>query len=203
MADIVFLVDGSSSKTSRDFEDIRSFLRRFIESLDIGPNKVRAGLVQYSDEPFREFLLKDHKDKSSLLSALERLSQRSGGTQTGKAIDFLRTAYFTKEAGSRASERVPQIAVVITHGESSDDVKEPAQRLRKEGVLVFAIGVGQAVNNQLKSVANQPLHRFLYTIDSYRALQYATEELLKTVCVSMEDQRQGKGKDWNKMETHS
>ncbi|XP_053183672.1 collagen alpha-6(VI) chain-like [Scomber japonicus] len=190
MADIVFLVDGSSI-SPHDFEDIKRFLRTFIESVDIGNRKVRVGLAQYSDEPFQEFLLKDHMDKRSLLAALEGLSQRQGGTKTGKAITFLHNEYFTKEAGSRASEQVPQIAVVITDRKSSDNVTGPALSLRKEkGVIVFGIGVGQADKEELKSVASRPPHRFLLTIDSFGALQHATEDLLKTVCVSMVDKRQ-------------
>nr|XP_046254472.1 collagen alpha-6(VI) chain isoform X2 [Scatophagus argus] len=190
VADIVFLVDGSSSIGISNFREVRQFLRSVVTGLDIGPDKVRIGLAQYSDEPHQEFLLKDHMDKNSLLAELDRFPYRSGGTETGKAIDFLLTQYFTKEAGSRAGQRVPQIAVVITDGDSVDDVTAPAQRLRKHGVVVFAIGVGQANLNELKSIANRPLERFLFTIDSYQALQRLTEGLLQTVCVSVEDLKQ-------------
>lgn len=192
MADIVFLVDGSSSIGNTNFQEIRKFLRTIITGLDIGPNKVRIGLAQFSDEPYQEFLLKDHMDKQSLLSVLDTFPYRTGGTETGKAINFLLETYFTEEAGSRATQRVPQIAVIITDGESTDNVTEPAQRLRQNGVLVFGIGVGEANMNELASIANRPRKRFLYTIDNYQALQRLTEGLLRTVCVSMKYQRQGK-----------
>ncbi|XP_070768097.1 collagen alpha-6(VI) chain-like [Enoplosus armatus] len=190
VADIVFLVDGSSSIGSDNFREVRYFLSNIIEALDIGPNKVRIGVAQYSEEPHQEFLLKDHMDKKSLLAAVENIPYRQGGTQTGKAIDFLLTRYFTEDAGSRSSQRVPQIAVVITDGDSTDDVVLPAQRLRQHGVIVFAVEVGQANRMQLKSIANWPPERFLRTIDSFEALPGLTEGLLQTVCVSVEDQRQ-------------
>ncbi|XP_045899701.1 collagen alpha-6(VI) chain isoform X2 [Micropterus dolomieu] len=190
VADIVFLVDGSSSIGVTSFQEVRTFLHNVIEGLDIGPNKVRIGVAQYSDDPYQEFLLKDHKDKKSLLAAVDNIPYRTGGTETGKGIDFLLTRYFTKEAGSRASQRVPQIAVVITDGDSADDVIDPAQRLRQHGVIVFGIGVGQANQEQLQSIANQPSDRFLSAIDSYQALQRLTDSLLQTVCVSVEAQRQ-------------
>ncbi|XP_067456428.1 collagen alpha-6(VI) chain-like isoform X1 [Thunnus thynnus] len=190
MADIVFLVDGSSSISPADFQKIRIFLRNIVKTLNIGDNKVRVGLAQYSDDPFQEFLLKDHKDKRSLLAALDRLSHRQGGTKTGKAIKFLQEQYFTNVTGSRADERVPQIAVVITDGKSTDDVKVHAQNLRKHGVIVFGIGVGQANRTQLESIVNWPPSRFLLTIDSYEALQREMGRLLQTVCVTMEEQRQ-------------
>lgn len=192
VADIVFLLDGSSSISTENFEEARNFLRNIIRALDIGSNNVQIGLAQYSDTPYKEFLLKDHTDRRSLLAAVERVPHRKGRTETGKALSFLLEQYFTEEAGSRASQRVPQIAVVITDGESSDEVAGPAQRLRERGVIVFAIGVGKAIRMELESIANWPPNRFVLTTDSYQALQRMTEEVLKTVCISVDEQRQSK-----------
>uniref|UniRef100_A0A669DHU1 Collagen type VI alpha 6 chain n=1 Tax=Oreochromis niloticus TaxID=8128 RepID=A0A669DHU1_ORENI len=187
--DLVFLLDYSSSINQShigvdNFEEIRQFLRSFILGLDIGPDKIRIGLAQYSDETYQEFLLKDHMDKDSLLAEVDQFPYRTGGRETGKAIDFLQSVYFTKEAGSRASQRVPQFAVVITDGDSTDDVVEPAKRLRDQGVIIFGIGVGEVNQQELESIVNLPAHHFLYTIDSYQALQRLTDSLLQTVCIS-------------------
>ncbi|XP_069574476.1 collagen alpha-6(VI) chain-like isoform X1 [Brachyistius frenatus] len=189
VADIVFLVDGSTSIGIANFQEVRQFLQSVVSGLDIGPDKVRVGLAQYSDKPYTEFLLEDHMDKQSLLDEVNTFPYRAGRTVTGKAIDFLLSDHFTEKAGSRAGKRVPQIAMVITDGESADDVIDPAQRLRDHGVIVFGIGVGQANLDELRSIASQPQHRFLFSIGSYEALQSLTDGLLKTVCVSMEDQR--------------
>ncbi|XP_061885754.1 collagen alpha-6(VI) chain isoform X2 [Entelurus aequoreus] len=190
VADIVFLVDGSSSIGPENFQEIRGFLRSVVSGLDIGPDKVQVGLAQYSDETYQEFLLKDYMDKKSLLAELDKFPYRMGGTETGKAIDFLRTQYFTESAGSRANQRVPQIAVVITDGDSTDDVEVSAKRLRQHGVIVFGIGVGEANRAELESIANQPSDNFRFFIDSFQALQRLTEGLLQTMCISMDNQRQ-------------
>lgn len=194
-ADIVFLVDGSSSIGIDNFQEVRQFLRSVVNGLDIGPDKVRVGLAQYSNEPRQEFLLKDHMDKTSVLAELDTFPYLTGGTETGKAMNFTLNKYFTKEAGSRADQRVPQIAVVITDGDSADDVQEPAQNLRRRGVIVFAIGVGEANLNELESIANRPLDRFRFTIDNFQALKGLTDSLLPRVCISIEDQGQGNAKD--------
>ncbi|XP_061631419.1 collagen alpha-6(VI) chain isoform X2 [Phyllopteryx taeniolatus] len=190
VADVVFLVDGSSSIGIANFQEVRGFLRTVVAGFDIGPDKVRVGLAQYSDETFQEFLLKDHMDKKSLLAELDKFPYRTGGTETGKAMDFVRTQFFTKSAGSRANQRVPQIAVVITDGDSTDDVVAAAQRLRQHGVIVFAIGVGQANMVELEAIANRPSDHFRFFIDSFQALQRLSESLLQTVCTSMDNQRQ-------------
>lgn len=198
MADIVFLVDGSSSIGHVSFEEVRYFVCTIIKALDIGPNKVQVGFVQYSGDPYQEFLLKDYTDKKSLLAAVEKIPYRQGGTNTGKAIDFLLRQHFTKEAGSRASQQVPQVALVITDGGSSDDVKVPAQLLKQHGVIVFGIGVRQANLDELKFIATRPPEHFLFAIDSFQVLRRLTDSLLQTVCVSIVDQRQGKALDSRK-----
>ncbi|KAL7393714.1 hypothetical protein ABVT39_014994 [Epinephelus coioides] len=186
VADIVFLVDGSTSIGPTNFQEVRTFLRNIVKALDIGSDNIRIGLAQYNEEPHKEFLLKDHMDERSLLAAVEKIPYRTGNTNTGKAMEFLRKEYFTKQAGSRIDQRVPQIAVVLTDGESADKVELPAQELRRHGVIVFGIGVGNVNKTELETIANWPPERFLYTIDSYQALQRLTDRLLQTVCDSVE-----------------
>uniref|UniRef100_A0A3Q1FGL9 VWFA domain-containing protein n=1 Tax=Acanthochromis polyacanthus TaxID=80966 RepID=A0A3Q1FGL9_9TELE len=189
VGDIVFLIDGSTSIEDKSFQEVRTFLSNVIRGLDIGPNKVRVGLAQFSDDTYQEFLLNEHMNKQSLLNAVRQVPHRKGGTLTGQALEFLLEEYFTKQAGSRADERVPQIAVVITDGDSSDDVSEPARKLRNHGVLLFSIGVGQINQEELNKIASVP--RFRLNIDSFDALQKLTNTLLQTVCDSIENQQKG------------
>ncbi|KAK6326962.1 hypothetical protein J4Q44_G00026070 [Coregonus suidteri] len=189
VADIVFLVDGSTSISPTNFQLVRRFLHSFIEGLDIGADKVRVGLAQFSNEIQKQFHLGEHTDKRALLEQVDRLPQLGGGTATGKAITVLLEEFFTTAKGSRADQRVPQIAVVLTDGESEDDVVLPAKALRQHGVIVFAIGVGAANINELKAIANRPHQHFLVSIERFQALQTLSQGLLQTVCVFMENQR--------------
>ncbi|XP_029361069.1 collagen alpha-6(VI) chain-like isoform X1 [Echeneis naucrates] len=186
VADIVFIIDGSDSIKSQNFQEVRNFLRNVIKSLDIGPKKVQIGVAQYSNDPHQEFLLKDHVDKKSLLAAVDKIPYRGGGTETGKALSFAMNQYFAPAAGSRASQQVPQIAVVVTDGASADDVSGPAESLRAQGVYVYAIGVGAANKRELETIANVPPEHFLFTIDNYPALDQIRTRLLTTVCSSVE-----------------
>jgi collagen type VI alpha len=168
------------------------FLQKFIQNLDVGADKVRVGVAQYSDQPYKEFLLKDHMDEALLLDQVSKIEHRKGGTFTGQAITFLQQTFFTPEGGSRAAQRVPQIAVVITDGDSSDDVIEPARQLRQKGVIVFAIDIGRSNSTNLHEIANRPHERFLFSINSYQALQQLLDRLLQILCVTVEDQRAGR-----------
>uniref|UniRef100_A0A3Q3EBL5 VWFA domain-containing protein n=1 Tax=Hippocampus comes TaxID=109280 RepID=A0A3Q3EBL5_HIPCM len=172
VADVVFLVDSSGSIGSTDFQEVRRFLRTVVSEFDIGPDNVRVGLAQCNQDPFLEFSLMEHLDKDSLLAELDNLPFRGGCTETGEAIDFIRTQLFNESAGSRASQGVSQIAVVITDGVSGDDVVQPALRLRQHSVTVFAIGVGGGANvTELDAIANQPSEDFRFLIDNFQSLQ--------------------------------
>ncbi|XP_060778327.1 collagen alpha-6(VI) chain-like isoform X2 [Neoarius graeffei] len=190
LADIVFLLDSSSSIGDANFQRVKQFLHTFIMGLDVKPDKVRVGVAQFSHEPQQEFLLGEYKDKNELLDEVDKLTYLTGGTETGKALRFIQNNYFTESAGSRISQNVPQIAVVITDGDSADEMKIPAMDLRRKGVLIFTIGVGAANITELQSIANKPHQRFVLSFTDYEELLKATTSTIDQVCISMEAQQE-------------
>lgn len=185
-ADIVLLVDSSGSIGDNDFEEVKKFLHAFVDGFNLRPNQVRLGLAQFSDRQYQEFQLGDYLDKKDLHQKLSNLIYRKGGTKTGQALTFIHENYF-----SLARPNVPGIAIVITDGESSDDVEEPAQRLRNTGVSLFVIRVGKGNMEKLQAIANIPHEEFLFSIDSYQKLQGLKESLRSTVCQTMTAQSKG------------
>ncbi|XP_052006790.1 collagen alpha-6(VI) chain isoform X2 [Xyrauchen texanus] len=182
-ADIVLLVDSSSSIGDKDFEEMRKFLRAFVDRLNLKTGKVRVGLAQFSDKPYQEFLLGEYSDKQDLHQKLDNLIYRHGGTRTGQALTFIREKYFRL-----ARTTVPHIAIIITDGESNDDVEEPAQKLRNQGVKIFTIRVGKGNLEKLRTIANIPHEEFLFSIKSYQELRGLEESLRNKVCFTMDDQ---------------
>ncbi|XP_059364620.1 collagen alpha-6(VI) chain-like [Carassius carassius] len=186
--DIVFLVDSSSSISTRDFQEAKMFMHTFVDGLDIDMKKVQVGIAQFNNDPHKEFLIGDYANKAELFKKIDNLPYRTGGTYMGKAINFLKDNYFTSVGGSRINEKVPQIVVVITDGDSADDIKGPSGDLRQMGILIFAIGVGPTNMTELKAIANSPPERFVVNIDNYQALQGLTTTMKETVCILMRDQ---------------
>ncbi|XP_026858408.2 collagen alpha-6(VI) chain isoform X1 [Electrophorus electricus] len=187
LADIVFLVDGSSRIGDDNFMLVKNFLLKFIISRDIRPNKVKVGVVQFSDDPHGEILLGDYADKKELLEKVRKLTYRKGGPETGKALRFVQDNYFAK---GRAMQNVPQILMVISDGESSDDMQTPAKNLRRQGVLIFVFAVRRSEIKELISIASKPHLRFVDTFDNYEhMLELSAQSVLK-VCHIMEDQQQ-------------
>lgn len=54
------------------------------------------------------------------------------------ALNFIRQQSFRTHAGMRPRAR--KIGILITDGKSQDDAEAPAQKLRDEGVELFAVG---------------------------------------------------------------
>ncbi|XP_041101018.1 collagen alpha-6(VI) chain-like isoform X2 [Polyodon spathula] len=191
VADIVFLVDGSTSIGDTNFQKVKNFLYTFVENLDIGREKVRVGLAQYSNTANQEFLMNKYANKTAVLEQIQNLQYRQGDRYTGKALEFIRDVYFTEDAGSRAQEGVPQIAIVLTDGESTDQVRVPADELRKKDISVYVIGINTAGYEELKEIANKPTTKFLYNIENFDALSELSDNFLQTICSTVQTQMLG------------
>lgn len=187
MADIVFLVDGSWSIGAPNFEQIRRFLYTLVNSFDIGPDHVRIGLVQYSTAPRTEFLLKTYQTKQDILQHMASLPYMGGGTQTGLGLDFMLKTHFVEAAGSRSDQNVPQIAVVITDGRSQDNVKSHADDLKRKGIVLYAIGIKEADEDQLREIANKPHSQHVYSVSDFAALQGISQNIIQTLCTTVEE----------------
>ncbi|CAM5111759.1 unnamed protein product [Natator depressus] len=188
LADIVFLVPTSTSIGPENFQKVKNFLYILVSSLNVSSDQIRVGLAQYSDETFKVFLLNQYSLKSDILEQIQNLPYKSGGSYTGTALDFVRTTYFTESAGSRALENVPQVVILITNGESNDEVKMPANKLKARGISVYVVGINVQDSTELQEIANKPLNKFLFGIDSYDVLQDLPRSLLQTMCFAVESQ---------------
>ncbi|XP_072117594.1 collagen alpha-3(VI) chain-like isoform X1 [Mobula birostris] len=180
-ADIVFLVDASWSIGQENFQYVREFLFRVIKAFDIGENRFRIGLVQYTEKPRAEFHLNTYFAKQDILFHIWNMSYKGGGTKTGLALEYLIKEQLTKANGSRADEGVPQIVIVLTDGRSQDDVIPASESLKSANALIFAIGVQQAVEWELKEIASAPHERFVYHLDDFAALEGIVNDLVMSL----------------------
>nr|XP_005545785.1 PREDICTED: collagen alpha-4(VI) chain-like isoform X1 [Macaca fascicularis]XP_005545786.1 PREDICTED: collagen alpha-4(VI) chain-like isoform X1 [Macaca fascicularis] len=186
LADIVFLVDSSTSIGPQNFQKVKNFLYSVVLGLDISSDHVRVGLAQYNDNIYPAFQLNQHPLKSTVLEQIQNLPYRTGGTNTGSALEFIRTNYLTEESGSRAKDRVPQIVILVTDGESNDEVQEVADRLKEDGVVVYVVGVNVQDVQELQKIASEPFEKFLFNTENFNILQDFSGSILQTLCSAVE-----------------
>ncbi|KAM4521925.1 collagen alpha-1(XII) chain isoform 2-T2 [Odontesthes bonariensis] len=182
-ADIVLLVDGSWSIGRINFKTIRNFIARMVTVFDIGPDRVQIGLAQYSGDPKTEWHLNAHPTKESLLNAVASLPYKGGNTMTGMALSYILQNNFKANVGMRPSSR--KIGVLITDGKSQDEIIFNSQKLRDSNIELYAIGVKNADENELRSIASDPDEIHMYNVEDFRFLLDIVDELTVNLCNSV------------------
>nr|XP_019946701.1 PREDICTED: collagen alpha-1(XIV) chain [Paralichthys olivaceus] len=186
IADIVILVDGSWSIGRINFRLVRTFLENLVNAFDVGIDKTRIGLAQYSGDPRIEWHLNAFSTKDTVVDAVKNLPYKGGNTLTGLALSYIMENCFKPESGSRVG--VPKIGILITDGKSQDDVIPPAESLRNSGIELFAIGVKNADENELRSIASEPEDSHVYNVADFNIMSSIVEGLTRTVCEQVEQQ---------------
>lgn len=77
-------MDGSWSVGRENFKHIRSFIASLAGAFDIGEDKTRVAVVQYSTDTRTEFPLTRYNRRGDLLQAINSLPYKGGNTMTGK-----------------------------------------------------------------------------------------------------------------------
>uniref|UniRef100_A0A4W6E2Z3 Collagen alpha-1(XII) chain n=1 Tax=Lates calcarifer TaxID=8187 RepID=A0A4W6E2Z3_LATCA len=186
IADLVFLVDGSWSVGRENFKHIRSFIGAMAGAFDIGEDKTRVAVVQYSTDTRTEFDLTRYTRRGDLLQAISSLPYKGGNTMTGDAIDYLLRNIFTEAAGSRKA--FPKVAMIITDGKSQDPVEEHAKRLRNIGVEIFVLGIKGADEDELREMASTPHNKHVYNVPNFDLIQEVQRKIITEVCSGVDDQ---------------
>lgn len=155
--DIVFLVDGSSYVGSSNFPYVRDFIINLVNQLEVRPDRVQFGLMQFADRPKIEFYLNTHSTRQGVLDGISQLRLTGGSVlNTGAAMSYALGNMFQPSSGSRRRQGVQQVLVLITGGPAQDEIKRVADTVALAGVLTFTVSSGQADEALLRTVAFVP-----------------------------------------------
>ncbi|XP_075781615.1 uncharacterized protein LOC102464061 isoform X6 [Pelodiscus sinensis] len=180
-ADVAFLVDESSSIGQSNFNKVKDFLFRIVSYFPrIGPEGTQVAVAQYSEDPRTEFHFNQYKDRNGVLNALKELQYKGGNTKTGRGLGYVLKELFQPSKGMRPA--VPRTLVLVTDGQSQDDVLPPARAAHALGVRVLAVGVSRADPQELNSIL---LHRHpqnVFYIGTFEDFPHIIREVIETLC---------------------
>ncbi|XP_026008625.1 matrilin-3-like isoform X4 [Astatotilapia calliptera] len=186
--DLVFIIDSSRSVRPAEFEKAKEFLVDMVDSLAIGSDATRVGLVNYASTVQIEFLLNTYSDKSHVKQALARVEPLASGTMTGMAIKTAMDKAFTMEAGARAgSASIAKVAIIVTDGRPQDKVEEVSASARAAGIEIYAVGVDRADVASLRLMASQPYDDHVFYVETYGVIEKLTSKFRETLCGKDED----------------
>ena len=159
----MFLLDGSDG-TRDGFNAMREFVERVVEKLNVGPNKDRVSLVQYSRDAEVHFYLNTYTTREDIVNSVRGLSHRGGRPlNTGAALQYVRDNVFTSSSGSRRLQGVPQMLILLNGGKSFDNVDTPATALKQQGIFVIGVGAGNSDRNELQKISYEPSYALSVT----------------------------------------
>ncbi|XP_048863462.1 vitrin isoform X2 [Brienomyrus brachyistius] len=187
--DIAFLVDGSWSIGKRRFKIQKDFLSMVSQAINVGISGPMMGMVQYGDDPVTEFSLKAHTSSKDLKPAIDKIVQKGGLSNVGKALAYVNKHFFSDANGNRGG--APNVAVVLVDGWPTDRVEEASRLARESGINIFFVTVEGADDNEKQNVVeanfvDKAVCRtngfFSLPVPSWFGLRKAVQPLVKRVC---------------------
>ncbi|XP_034015678.1 LOW QUALITY PROTEIN: cochlin [Thalassophryne amazonica] len=173
---IGFLIDGSSSVGVDNFRMVLDFLAGIARSFEISDMGARIGAVQFTYEQRLEFGLFDHFNKEQAINSLRRISYMNGGTATGAAITYAAQNLFRRSGPGR------NFLILVTDGQSYDDVTQPALAAHKQGITIYSVGVAWAHRDDLRSMASEPKESHYYFTREFSGLSEFIQPLVRGIC---------------------
>ncbi|NXU83669.1 MATN2 protein, partial [Xiphorhynchus elegans] len=184
--DLVFVIDGSKSLGEDNFDIVKEFVSGILDTLEISPKAARVGLLQYSTEVRTEFTLRQFSSAKDMTKAVSQMKYMGRGSMTGLALKHMVERSFTEAEGARPfSANVPRISIVFTDGRAQDEVSEWATRAKQSGIIIYAIGIGKAIEEELLEIASEPSYKHLFYAEDFTALEDISEELRAQICEAL------------------
>ncbi|XP_030802321.1 vitrin isoform X2 [Camarhynchus parvulus] len=187
--DLSFLMDGSWSIGKRRFQLQKRFLGNMAQALGIGSAGPLMGIVQYGDDPSTEFNLKTYANSKDLRNAIEKIQQKGGLSNVGKALSFVNKNFFLDANGNRGG--APNVVVVMVDGWPTDRVEEASRLARESGINIFFVTVEAAAQSEKQNViepnfVDKAVCRtsgfYSINVPSWFSLHKVVQPLVKRVC---------------------
>ncbi|XP_027547981.1 von Willebrand factor A domain-containing protein 2 isoform X1 [Neopelma chrysocephalum] len=177
--DVLFLLDGSYSIGKGSFERSKHFAGKLCDALDIHPDRVRVGMIQFSSTPHLEFPLDSYLTKQEVKERIKRTLFRGGSTETGRALKYILRKGFP---GGRNSS-VPRVLIIISDGKSQGSTVMPAVQVKERHITVFAVGIKFPRWEELHVLASEPPEQhLLFAGDADDAANGLYSALTGSVC---------------------
>ncbi|XP_075785009.1 integrin alpha-D-like isoform X2 [Pelodiscus sinensis] len=169
LTDIVFLIDGSGSIFSNDFERMKTFITEVIKRFH-GTDTLFA-LTQFSSTFKEHFNFNQFKSARDIDSLIHQVQQLGEDTYTATAILKVVRELFVSRKGSRKA--AAKILIVVTDGMKNEWLGYSAviPEAEKAGIIRYAIGVGSSGWKELREIASAPREEHIFQVNDFDALR--------------------------------
>lgn len=179
--DIGFILDESGSIGNRNFQTMLGFVKNVTDKFVIGPQAVEVAVVTFDSYASTAFGFGSYTSHANLHRAIDDVSYKGGGTNTAEGIRLARESVFRN--GARRSST--KVGLVITDGCSNDysaSIQEAQYAKRKDGIVLFALGIGGICMNELEAIASQPSCTHVFFLTGFSDIDSLIHEIRKAAC---------------------
>lgn len=152
--------------------------KRVSHLFPISPEGNNVGMMVYGGSPqpsivsFDKFL-----DQKSMDEALENASNPYLEIRIGQALTGAQKHLFNDLSMSKRN-----VLLLVTDGASFDDVNRPAVELKRRGIEIFCLGIGNEVSReQLDSIASEPKKSHVFWAP-YNDAERLMEKIKNEIC---------------------
>jgi hypothetical protein len=183
--DAVLVLDGSTSISHSQFDQMRDFARKLVQDFKISPDHVRIGVSQFEGQGLGREEIGLSGDQAAIDAALASMRQirawRGTDIQEGLALG-------RAELEANKRQDVPQAIILLTDGEHNqpgDPVVE-AKLAWDSGIHILAVAVGSgADSNLLQTIVTNP--DYIFAVSDFSRLPLIKDTLVAEVCKPIGD----------------
>jgi len=179
-ADVVFVLDGSGSIGSSNFDLMKQFVQDVINEFRIAEDGVKVGVIQYSGKSHVEFNLRAG-EKANIIQDVANIGYLKGVTNTAAALDQMREM-FTNHGRTNGEAR---IGIVMTDGKSTnaEDTRKAANRVHADKLTTFAVGVTSGVDKaEVNKIGTDPDCIHVSFLDKFTDIAPFTSKIQEQAC---------------------
>jgi uncharacterized protein YegL len=177
--DLVIVVDGSASITSTSWTQALSFLDQLVDTFVLAPDKVKVGVLQFSDTAAQTIALS--ADKAAVKSAVASMAQMQRNTNTGAGLALAKTMIDTQ-----GRQNTSKAVIIITDGQANEGQSPTAvaATLKAEQIEIFGVGVGTQIDvQQLQAICSLPLSDHYFTVaGGFKDLSKILAKIAQATC---------------------
>jgi len=155
--DIVFMVDHSRSISHQDHEVQMDFVESFARQFLVGSERFhsRVSVVQFAHVIYDHFCFHEFQNNMELSLAINHTDRfPSGSTKMGKAISFVEQEIFQEDCGHRHDAFKVVVFITDAKPDSPYLAEVGIASLKKAGIKVVSIGIGEADERHLHHMAS-------------------------------------------------
>uniref|UniRef100_A0A0B7BC59 Uncharacterized protein n=1 Tax=Arion vulgaris TaxID=1028688 RepID=A0A0B7BC59_9EUPU len=153
-ADVVFILDSSSSIGAENFDNIKIYAQTLVRQMNILSCDIHVGVIKYSSSSMIQFNLDAHSSLYRIIRAIQGISYTPGRSNMADALRVVRSQMFTVSSGDR--QNVHNIAFLLTDGSveiNSDITSSEIELTIDAGILVIPLAVGLRDRTELEYLA--------------------------------------------------